>query len=76
MGNFKEDMFNAIGLIGKNKVVKKPEEVLLEKLDGRLKYIRNKLSTCMGYSDDEKKARYDEILNTMELIKDIFNVEV
>ena len=43
--NFKEDMFNAIGLIGKPKEVKKPERKLLEKLNDRLKYIQNKVNT-------------------------------
>ena len=74
--NFKEDMFNAIGLIGKPREVKKPERVLLERLNDRLKYIQNKLSNCLGYSETEKKARYDEILNTMEMIKELFNVEL
>ena len=73
---FKEDMFYAIGLIGKKKVMKKPEKELLDKLDKRLKEIRNKTVTCKGYSDNEKEVRYEELLNVIGLIKDIFHVEL
>ena len=76
MEKFKEEMFNAIGLIGKTQEVEKPEKILLSRLENRMKYISKKLSSCLGYSEAEKKARYDEILNTMETIKEIFNVDI
>ena len=76
MEKFKEDMFNAIGLIGKPKETEEPERKLLSKLEDRMKYISRKLPGCLGYSEAEKKARYDEILNTMEIIKEIFNVDI
>ena len=76
MEKFKEEMFMAIGMIGKHQETKKPEEILLSKLEDRMKYISKKLPNCLGYSEAEKKARYDEILNTMEAIKEIFNVDI
>lgn len=76
MEKFKEYMFNAIGLIGKSHTEEKPEKRLLSKLEDRMKYISKKLPGCLGYSEAEKKARYDEILNTMEIIKEIFNVDI
>ena len=76
MEKFKEDMFNAIGLIGKSKELEKPERTLFLRLEDRLKYISKKLSSCQGYSEVEKKARYDEILNTMDTIREVFNVSL
>lgn len=74
MDDYKQDMFNAIGLIGKPN---KPKEIeLIDNLRNRLKYIQRKLSNCLGYSEVEKKARYDEIFNTLEMIKEIYNVDL
>ena len=76
MEKFKEDMFNAIGLIGKSKELEKPERILLSRLEERLKCISKKPSNCLGYSETEKKVRYDEILNTMDAIREVFNVDI
>ena len=73
----KENLLEAIDLLNKSiEENKTPIKVVLKRLDERMKYISKKLSNCKGYSEEEKKIRYDEILNVMEIIKEVFNVEL
>lgn len=70
---FKESMFEAIGMIGTKEKQLTPSQQILRKLEDRMKYIRNKLSSCMGYSEEEKKIRYDEILNAMQVVEEVLS---
>lgn len=34
---------------------------VIEKPYNRMRYVNNKLSSCMGYSEEEKRIRYEEL---------------
>ena len=70
---FKEDMFEAIGMIGTKEKQLNLSQQILRRLENRMKYIRNKLSSCMGYSEEEKNIRYDEILNAMQIVEEVLS---
>lgn len=73
----KENLVEAIDILNKSIAENKnPIRIVMRRLEDRMKYIRNKLPNCKGYSEDEKKIRYDEILNAMEVIKEVFNANV
>lgn len=66
----KESLLEAIDLLNKSiEENKTPIKIVLRKLDERMKHI----SKNKDYSEEEKKARYDEVLNAMEIIGEIFN---
>lgn len=73
----KEELWEAIDELNKKiEENKNPVKRVMERLESRMKYISKKLPGCHGYSEEEKKIRYDEILNAMEVIKEVFNVEI
>ena len=69
----KANLLEAIDLLNKSiEENKAPIKIVCKKLEDRMKYISKKLPNCEGYSETEKKIRYDEILNALEIIKEVF----
>lgn len=69
----KANLLEAIDLLNKSiEENKAPIKTVCRKLEERMKYISKKLPGCKGYSEEEKKIRYDEILNALEIIKEVF----
>lgn len=48
----------------------------LDRLWQRPQYIKNKLSTCYGYSDKEKKIRFEEYIWLFDEYKVLLDIEV
>lgn len=53
-----------------------PLKKMLQKPKDRITYIKNKLSSCYGYNEDEKKIRYEELNWVLKEFCDILNIEV
>lgn len=42
----------------------------------RMEYIKNKLSSCLGYSEKEKRIRYEELSWILKEYCNMLNIEV
>ena len=49
---------------------------MIEKPKDRKDYVKKKLSSCLGYSEEEKKIRYEELSWVMKEYTNMLEVEV